>query len=93
MSIIVDDFYDFHKDVVTNTSTGLMAIRDLATYYDVPIDIHFANHMIDINIGSTKTALQEHESFYCQDMYRQFGESDDIYHWIANAVERVKGEK
>lgn len=91
MSSIIDDFYDFHKDIVTNTSTGLMAIRDLATYYDVPIDIHFANHWIDINIGSKKTAFQEHKSFYCQDLYERFGELDDIYHWIADAVKRVKG--
>lgn len=41
MSNAIDDFCDYHKDVVTNTSTGLMAIRDLATYYNVPIDIHF----------------------------------------------------
>ena len=38
MSSIIDDFYDFHKDVAVNTSTGLMAIRDLATYYDGHID-------------------------------------------------------
>lgn len=92
MSNAIDDFCDFHKDVVTNTSTGLMAIRDLATYYDVLIDIHFANHRINISIGSKKTAYREHESFYRQDMYKQFGESDDIYHWIADAIKRAKGE-
>ena len=27
MSSAIDDFYDFHKDVVKNTSTGLMAIN------------------------------------------------------------------
>lgn len=26
----IDAFYDFHKDVVKNTTTALMAIRDLA---------------------------------------------------------------
>lgn len=82
MSNAIDDFYDYHKDVVTNTSTGLMAIRDLATYYNVPIDIHFANHRININIGSRKTEHREHVSFYCQDMYKQFGESDGIYHYL-----------
>lgn len=92
MSNAIDDFCDYHKDVVTNTSTGLMAIRDLATYYNVPIDIHFANHLINISIGSRKTEHREHVSFYCQDMYKQFGESDDIYHWIADAIKRAKGE-
>lgn len=87
MSSTIDYFYDFHKDVVTNTSTGLMAIKDLATYYGIPIDIHFTDHRIEIHIGS------ERISIYCQDMYKQFGESDNIYHWIANAIERVKGEK
>lgn len=42
MSREIDAFYDFHKDVVKNTSTGLMAIRDLAMYYNALVDIHFA---------------------------------------------------
>lgn len=92
MSSAIDDFYDFHKDVVKNTSTGLMAIRDLATYYNVLVDIHFVDHRINITVRSKKEPLRLCGSFYCQDTYKQFEESDDIYHWIADAVERVKGE-
>lgn len=92
MTNAIDYFYDFHKDVVTNTSTGLMAIRDLAKYYNVLVDIHFSGHRIDITVRSKKEPLRLCRSFYYRDEYRQFEESDDIYHWIADAVERVKGE-
>ena len=93
MSSAIDDFYDFHKDVVKNTSTGLMAIRDLATYYNVLIDIHLSDHRINITVRSKEGPLRLRGSFYCQDAYKQFEESDDIYHWIAEAVEQIKGEK
>lgn len=93
MSSAIDDFYDFHKDVVKNTSTGLMAIRDLATYYNVLIDIHLSDHRINITVRSKEGPLRLCGSFYCQDAYKQFEESDDIYHWIAEAVEQVKGDK
>lgn len=92
MTSAIDDFYDFHKDVVKNTSTGLMAIRDLATYYNVLVNIHFADHRINITVRSKKGPLRLCGSFYCQDAYKQFEESDDIYRWIADAVKRVKGE-
>lgn len=92
MTSAIDDFYDFHKDVVKNTSTGLMAIRDLATYYNVLVDIHFTDHRINITVRSKKGPLRLCGSFYCHDAYKQFEESDDIYHWIADAVERVKEE-
>ena len=93
MSSTIDDFYDFHKDVVKNTSTGLMAIRDLATYYNVLVDIYLSDHRINITVRSKERPLQLCGSFYCQDAYKQFEESDDIYHWIAEAVEQVKGDK
>nr|DAI86269.1 MAG TPA: hypothetical protein [Caudoviricetes sp.] len=82
-----------NADVVTNTSTGLMAIQDLAKYYNVLIDIHFSDNKISITIRSKDGPLRLCGSFYCQDAYKGFETSDDIYHWIVDAVERVKGEK
>ena len=67
MTSAIDDFYDFHKDVVKNTSTGLMVIRDLAMYYNVLVDIHFADHRINITVRSKKGPLRLCRSFYCQD--------------------------
>lgn len=93
MSREIDAFYDFHKDVVKNTSTGLMAIRDLAMYYNALVDIHFAEHRISITVRSKEGPLRLCGSFYCQDAYKEFEESDDIYHWIAEAAEQIKGEK
>lgn len=88
----IDAFYDFHKDVVKNTSTGLMAIQDLAEYYNVLIDIHLSDRRIGITVRSKDGPLRLCGSFCCQDAYKEFEESDDIYHWVADAVERVKGE-
>lgn len=94
MSREIDAFYDFHKDVVKNTTTALMAIRDLAIYYNVLVDIHFTdNHRINITVRSKEGPLRLCGSFYCQDAYNEFEESDDIYHWIAEAVEQVKGDR
>lgn len=96
MSSAIDDFYDFHKDVVKNTSTGLMAIRDLATYYNVLVDIHLSDHRINITVRSKEGPLRLCGSFYYEPdiihcAYEEFGESDDIYYWIAKAAEQVKG--
>lgn len=93
MSREIDAFYDFHKDAVKNTTTGLMAIRDLAMYYNVLVDIHLADDRINITVRSKEGPLRIYGSFYCLDSYEEFNESDDIYHWIAEAVEQVKGEK
>ena len=76
MSSAIDDFYDFHKDV--------------ATYYNVLVDINLSDHRINIIVRSKERPLRLCGSFYCQDAYKQFEESDDIYHWIAEAVEQVK---
>lgn len=86
-------FYDFYKDMVKNTSTGLMAIQDLAEYYNVLIDIHLFDHRINITVRSKNEPLRIGMSFYCRDAYKEFEESDYIYHRIADAAERVKGEK
>lgn len=93
MSRETDAFYDFHKDVVENTSTGLIAIQDLATYYDVLVDIHFADRRISITVRSKEGPLRICGLFYCQNPYEEFEKSDDIYHWIADTIEQVKGEK
>lgn len=71
----------------------VMAIMNLATYYHVLIDIHFTDHRINVTVRSKDGPLRLCGSFYCRDAYKGFEESDDIYHWIVDAVERVKGEK
>ena len=47
----------YSKDLVTNTSTGLMAIKDLATFNDVPINIHFDKHWIHIKYSARPIAF------------------------------------
>lgn len=93
MSRETDAFYDFHKDMVKNTSTGLMTIQDLAEYYNVLIDIHLFDHRVSVTVRSKDGPLRICRSFYGRDTYKEFEESDCIYHWIADAAERVKGEK
>lgn len=41
----------YSKDLVSNASTGLMAIKDIATHKEVPINIHFADHRIHVIVG------------------------------------------
>ena len=79
----------YSKDLVTNTSTGLMAIKDLATFNDVPINIHFDKHWIHIIVGFG-TPYQRQKSYYTQDSYKIFGETDSIYNQIEEMVNEVK---
>lgn len=80
-----------NKDCATNASTGLMAIKDIATYEDIPINIHFDKHWIHVIVGFG-TPYQKKQSFYTQDLYRVFGQTDEIYNWIKEAVKKLKGE-
>ena len=81
----------YSKDLVSNASTGLMAIKDIATYKEIPINIHFADHWIHVIVGFG-TSRQKKMSFYTQDCYRGFAQSDKIYNWIEKAVDELKGE-
>lgn len=77
------------KDRVTNASTGLMAIKDLATYNNVPINIHFDSHWIHIIVGFG-TPYQKKMSYYPQDCYKSFGKNDMIYNDIEKVIEKMK---
>lgn len=80
------------KDLVTNLSTALMAVKDMATYNDIPIEMHFENHYIHIFVGYG-TPYQKYVRFYPQDCYRAFANTDDIRKWIENAIEEIQKEK
>lgn len=77
-----------YEEVVVNTSTALMYIKDLATYKNVPINIHFDNHYIHIIVGFG-TPRQKKCSWYPQDCYRRFACDNDIYKWIEEACEEI----
>lgn len=79
------------NDRVTNASTALMAVRDLATYYDIPINIHFADHYIHVIVGFG-TPYQTRRSWYSQDLYQRFSNTDEIYLEIKHDIERLKSK-
>lgn len=76
----------FTKDLVTNATTGLMAIRDLSNVYDVPINIQINDHYINVIVGYG-TKYIKNASFYCQDMYRYHSEYDTIYNRVVKMIE------
>ena len=81
------------KDRVTNISTALMAINELASYYDIPINIHFnAKGSIYIHVGFG-TPYRKEMSFYPQDTYRIHSETDDIYKWVEDTIETLAVRK
>ena len=80
------------KDSVTNATTGLMALRDVATYNDVPINIHVADHYIHVVVGFG-TPYQKGMSWYLQDMYRYQAERDLIYKWIWDTVDELREQQ
>ena len=82
----------YNQDLVTNASTGLMAIKDLATYNDIPINIHFDDHWIHI-IVEFGTPYQKKMSVYPQDCYKSFGKNDLIYNDIEKVIEEIKEKK
>lgn len=79
----------YSKDRVSNTTTALMAIRDLATFHEIPINIHFEDHYIHVIVGFG-TPEQKRMSYYLQDMYREHSLNDRIYNEIEAAIELLK---
>lgn len=87
-----ENFYADIDEQVNNVTTALMDIRDIATYTDIPINIHFDSHVITVTVNFGKwNAKSEH--FYLQDMYRYHQTSDMIYKWIKGAVEEIVKSK
>lgn len=81
------------KDQVTNISTALMAINELSSYYDIPINIHFdAEGRIYVHVGFG-TFYRKEMSFYPQDTYRVHSKTDDIYKWIEETAEIIAAKK
>lgn len=76
------------KDRVTNISTALMALMELATACHTPINIHFAEHRIYVCVGFG-TPHRKEMAFYPQDTYRDHSKTDAIYKWIDVAVEKI----
>lgn len=84
------------KNEVTNISTVLMYIRDIAMLEKVPINIYFDTEglWIYITVGFG-TPYQKHQSFYLQDTYRSLSLKDLVYEWIKEAIKEIhemKGE-
>lgn len=79
------------KDYVTNTSTGLMRIKDLSSLNGIPINIHFSDEFIHIIVGFG-TYNQRRMSFRPQDCYKRIRETDEIYEWIVKTVEELRSE-
>lgn len=69
-----------------------MAIKDLATSCQVPINIQFSDHWIYVNVGFG-TPNRTEMGFYPQDTYRLHAETDDIYKWIETTAESIRNRK
>lgn len=81
------------KDQVSNISTALMAINELSSCYDIPINIHFdAKGRIYVHVGFG-TLYRKEMSFYPQDTYRSHSKTDDIYKWIEGVAEDLAVKK
>ncbi len=82
------DLYAYMNKQVTNVTTALMAIRDVATCTEIPINVQFDSHVITVIVNFGKWDVKM-EHFYLQDMYRYHQSSDMIYKWIKEAVEEI----
>lgn len=82
------DLYAYMNKQVTNVTTALMAIRDVATCTEIPINVQFDSHVITVIVNFGKWDVKM-EHFYLQDMYRYRQSSDMIYKWIKEAVEEI----
>lgn len=82
------DFYNYGKDMITNATTGLMALRDLATIYKIPINIQLDDHYITVivNYGKCDSQMQQ---FYLQDMYRYEQDIDHVYKWVTDTIQEI----
>lgn len=78
------------KNEVTNISTALMYIRDIARIEKVPININFDTEglWIYITVGFG-TPYQKHQNFYLQDMYEYCSKRDQIYDWVIEAIKEI----
>lgn len=83
-----ENLYAYIDEQVTNITTALMAIRDVATYTEIPINVQFDSHVITVIVNFGKWNVKM-EHFYLQDMYRYHQSSDMIYKWIKEAVEEI----
>lgn len=81
------------KDQITNISTALMAINELSSYHNIPINIHFnAKGSIYIHVGFG-TPYRKEMSFYPQDTYRVHSKTDAIYKWVEDTIETLAVKK
>lgn len=81
------------EDQVTNISTALMAINELSSCYDIPINIYFdAKGRLYACIGFG-TLYRKELSFYPQDTYRAHSITDDIYKWIKKTIQDLAVKK
>lgn len=94
---ITGDKYPNPEAIVTNSTTALMCIRDLAMMYHVPISIHFDNDhymRVFINPGSRE---EKKALFYLQDLYQEHTRVDKIWEWMEEQCKQIselkKGEE
>lgn len=66
-----------------------MALRDIAGYEGIPINVHVADHWIHVIVGFG-TPWMKKQSFYLQDTYRVQNNLDPIYNWIEEAIDEIK---
>lgn len=74
---------------ITNITTALMTIRDMAQYSDVAITIDFLNDFyITVYVGANGD--KNMARFYLQDLYRYESKKDSIRDFIEKAIEDLK---
>lgn len=76
------------KDMVTNITTGLMALRDLECMYNIPIIVMCEGLYINITVNAGRENNKQC-GFYLQDTYRFEQQRDSIYEWVLKAIEEI----
>lgn len=84
--------YEYGREMITNATTALMAIRDLCHWYNIPTNIHFDGSYITVIVNFGKGDSKIHR-FYLQDTYRYSAKFDSIYEQIKKDIEEIVGDK
>lgn len=77
-----------HYEDITNITTALMRLREIASINKVPINIQIDEDYIHVNVGFGAPYVKS-RSYYLQDIFRYFQKKDTIYEFIESAAKEI----
>lgn len=77
-----------HYEDITNITTALMGLREIASINKVPINIQIDEDYIHVSVGFG-TPYIKYRSYYLQDVFRYFKTKDKIYEFIESAAKEI----